>query len=80
MNKKILNWVLAIGIIFIFFGVMIVLEEILTAKQFCNKQYGKFRISLGKYYCDEEQLFRYTNGWDFNRTFVDLKNYTIEFP
>lgn len=77
MNKKILwNTIIIMAFfLFLIFGIFLT-SEILSAKKACESELkGSYQLSIiqGKHFCNEEELFKYHDGWGY-----EIKNKDID--
>ena len=81
-KDRIWNWVMLIGFLLVLVAFVMAYEEVHGAKKFCKSIDGIYSLKVYPlpviHSCSNESLFKYSNGWDFNRTII--ANFTIVLP
>lgn len=74
--KKFFPYLLIIiGTILIFTVAFMVYNEFSGAKSFCESQEAEYSFTFPEigHFCDGEQIFKYKEGWDFDRELLGLR-------
>lgn len=71
-NKTIIYGIIIAGILGIILAGVFILNEMEGAKDFCDSvnknhslEYDSFEFS---HFCGDREIFRYENGWNFNKS------------
>lgn len=67
-----------VGLLLIVISPFIYIHEISAPRQFCEEQGMKFKLRFGTTSCNGQEIFKYKDGWDFNREIP--QNFTIQLP
>ncbi len=73
---------IVIGIIFIFSSLSIAFYEFYGAKSFCSDQKGDYSFNFKqiKHFCNDEEINRYSDGWEFVKFKPNLNDLRVELP
>ena len=67
-SKDIWNVVILISIGIVIVAGFMIINEYTSARKFCKENDGVFEsVFPSLYYCDNISLYKYTDGWDYNR-------------
>lgn len=74
--------IIVIGILMFFIAIGLVIVEVSEAKSFCSHENGSYSFNFAeiKYYCDDFEIARYKNGWDFVKFRSDWSKIEVELP
>lgn len=66
---SLLNGIMIIGLILVSVSVLSIFSEVSGAFRFCHSVDGDFGVRLASpnYLCDGKYIFKYQDGWDFER-------------
>ena len=81
-DKKIMwNIVLAIGIVAIVSGILLITNEVGSAKKFCSSIDGKYSLKVFplpvEYYCNNQTIIQFTDGWGFQGNITEWKDFKL---
>jgi hypothetical protein len=64
---KLINWIIIGLIVFIIIGMILLYQEVSSAKKFCDSANGSYKLDWGNYSCDGKPIAKYIDGWDYER-------------
>ena len=65
--------------ILIFSSFSLIFEELYTAKVFCETEKGNYSFNFWefKHYCDEKEIAKYSDGWNFVEFREKMFNFSV---